>query len=76
MNIKKRIFGSIVVLAIAGLAAFNINVNKQKNELFDVSIANVEALAGESSSGACYQEYTGTFTCAPYWTGWYCPCGA
>ncbi|MDR1524069.1 MAG: NVEALA domain-containing protein [Tannerella sp.] len=53
MNLKKRIFALIVVLAIAGLAAFNVNVNKQKNGLSDISLENIEALAGENSLGDC-----------------------
>ena len=45
---KKKIFGSIVVLAIAVIAAFNVNVNTKEEGLSDISLANVEALAKET----------------------------
>ena len=45
---KKKIFGSIAVLAIAALAAFNVNINTQEDGLSDVSLNNVEALASET----------------------------
>lgn len=50
---KKKILGGIAVLAIAVVAAFNvnINVNIQENGLSDISLENVETLAyGEASS--------------------------
>ena len=50
---KKKIFGSIAVLAIAVIATFNVNVNAQESGLSDVSLDNVEALASETSSGHC-----------------------
>ncbi|MDR2916482.1 MAG: hypothetical protein LBV74_16920 [Tannerella sp.] len=46
---KKKIFGSIAVLAIAAMAAFNVNVNSQDNGLSYISLDNAEALASESS---------------------------
>jgi Tfp pilus assembly protein FimT len=62
---KKKIFGLIAVLAIAAVAAWNVSVNfsSQKNELSDISMANVEALAQENG-GNCpgrYCSYTGAF---------------
>lgn len=73
---KKRLFGSIAILAIAAMTAFNMNINADEKGLSDVSLENVEALAQEiGGSVRCYQEYSGTFTCASYWNGWYCPCG-
>ena len=45
---KKIFFGSIAVLAIAAMAAFNVNMNTQENGLSDVSLANIEALASET----------------------------
>ena len=42
---KEKIFCSFVVLAIAVLAAININLSSNKDRLSDVSLANVEALA-------------------------------
>jgi hypothetical protein len=46
---KKKIFGSIVILAIAAMAAFNVNVNTQEEGLSDISLENMEALAEEAS---------------------------
>jgi hypothetical protein len=46
---KKKIFGGIALLAIAAVAAWNVDLNSQSNELSAVSLANVEALAGESA---------------------------
>ena len=42
---KKIIYG-VAVLAIAGFAAFNANVNSNKYGLSEVSLENVQALAG------------------------------
>jgi len=57
---KKKIFGGIAVLAIAAMAAFNVNMNTQNDNLSDLSLANVEALAqsegGSSSSNCCPQK--------------------
>lgn len=61
---KKKIFGSIAVLAIAAMAAFNVNINTQEECLSDILLENVEALAAIEcnrltllcyidSSGAC-----------------------
>ena len=44
---KKFFLSSMAILAIAAMAAFNVNVNSQENGLSDVSLANVEALAFE-----------------------------
>lgn len=44
---KKKIFGGITVLAIAAMAAFNLNLNTQENDMSLLSLANVEALASE-----------------------------
>jgi hypothetical protein len=46
---KKKIFGGITVLAIAAVAAFNVNFSAQSNGLSDVSLTNVEALANENN---------------------------
>ena len=42
---KKKLFGSIAILSIAAMTAFNVNVNSKEKGLSDVSLANVEALA-------------------------------
>ena len=43
---KKKIFASLVALAIAGIAVTNVKVNSQTKGMSDLSLANVEALAG------------------------------
>jgi hypothetical protein len=46
---KKYVFGGIAVLAIAAVAAWNVNLNSQReNLLSDFALANVDALAGEN----------------------------
>jgi hypothetical protein len=46
---NKFFLGGIAVVVIAAVAAWNVsvNLNSQKSELSDVSLANVEALASE-----------------------------
>ncbi|GHT15086.1 hypothetical protein FACS189426_22330 [Bacteroidia bacterium] len=44
---KKILFG-IAALAIATVSVVNVNFNSQSNNLSDVSLANVEALAQEA----------------------------
>jgi hypothetical protein len=56
---KKKILSGIVLFTIAAIAAWNVNLNSQSNELSDISLANVEALATESGTGNvvdCYSE--------------------
>jgi hypothetical protein len=48
---KKYIISGIAVLAIAAVAAWNVSVNSQNSALSDIQLANVEALAQESTSG-------------------------
>jgi mevalonate kinase len=69
---KKIILGGFAAIAIAVLAAVNVNMNSQsENLLSDLALANVEALAdegGESSGGSnkiCY--YQGTSNYADYY---------
>ena len=47
---NNKVLGSIAVLAIAALTAFNVNMNSQENGLSDVSLDNVEALANENDN--------------------------
>jgi hypothetical protein len=43
---KKKIFGGIIAVVIVALAAVNVNMNSQsENLLSDLALANVEALA-------------------------------
>ncbi|GHT51479.1 hypothetical protein FACS189440_20560 [Bacteroidia bacterium] len=48
---KKIILGSIAIMAIAAVAAVNVNLNSQSEKLSAMMLANVEALAqGESNN--------------------------
>jgi len=64
---KKKIFGSIAVLVIAAMTAFNVNINSNDNGLSDVSLANVEALAFEYDYG-----FGAGFARCDYSTSTYC----
>jgi hypothetical protein len=61
---KKIIFGSIAVLAIAATIVFNVNLNAQSEKLSDVSLANVEALADGESDTVNYWCCGNSDTCA------------
>ncbi|WP_080904340.1 NVEALA domain-containing protein [Parabacteroides sp. Marseille-P3160] len=55
---KKKIFGGLAVLAIAAMAAFNVNLSAQEENLSTISLANVEALAGgEGEDFLCTYSY-------------------
>jgi len=58
---KKKILGGIAVLAVAALAAWNLNLDSKTNGMSDVKLANVEALAdtegGSSGTFTCYSTY-------------------
>ncbi len=47
--------GGFVVLFITTIAAFNVNLNIQKNQSSYLSLANVEALAQEPSAEKKYR---------------------
>jgi uncharacterized Rmd1/YagE family protein len=59
-KMKKKILGGIAVFVIAVVAAWNVNLNSQKSDLSDISLANVEALASETgnNSNVCYNTIT------------------
>jgi hypothetical protein len=46
---KKKILLSIAAVAVVAIAAVNVNIALQSNDLSALSLANVEALAQESS---------------------------
>ncbi len=48
---KKKILVGIAVLAIAAIAAFNVNLNT-KSEVSLLTLANIEALAQDESGGS------------------------
>lgn len=52
---KKKILGALLVVGIAAGAAFNVNMNSDRNELSLLSLANVEALAGENEKDKKYR---------------------
>ena len=47
---KKKIFGGLLVLAIAAVAAFNLNLNSEDSGFSLLSLVNVEALAGDDEN--------------------------
>ena len=53
---KKEILVGIAVLAIAAIAAFNVNLNT-KSEVSLLTLANVEALASESTDPCAGNTY-------------------
>jgi len=60
---KKKLFGGVFVAALIAVAAININMNS-KSESSDLTLANVEALAGsQGSTGLTWEEIIGTLKC-------------
>jgi hypothetical protein len=54
---KKKIFASLIVIAIAAVAAFNVNLSlNQENDMSVLALANIEALAQNESGGTVYCE--------------------
>lgn len=43
---KKKIFAVVAVLAFAAVIGLNVRTNSQENKMADLSLDNVEALAG------------------------------
>ena len=72
---KKEILSGMVAVAIAAVAAVNVNFNNEAEDaLSALSLANVEALAGDESGGGGGGGGTGCYTstilkCAS--TPWY-----
>ena len=70
---KKKFLGSLAILVIATITAFNVNVNTQETRLSDVSLDNVEALASESSAYFCLNlsgcRFDINFDCHVYYNG-------
>jgi hypothetical protein len=71
---RKVILGGIAAIVIAVVAAVNVNLNSQNDNLLsDLALANVEALAQEGNTGNCpggsscsYSNSPGTCTvCCP-----------
>ncbi|MDR2385789.1 MAG: NVEALA domain-containing protein [Tannerella sp.] len=63
---KKMILGGIAAIVIAALAAVNVNMNSQsENLLSDLALANVEALGSEigAACGGCSTSCAGNHCC-------------
>ena len=60
---KKKIFGGIAALAIAAVVALNVQMGmSERNQLSDLSMANVEALAQNENTDKSGYKYSGTLT--------------
>ena len=55
---KKKILGGIAVVAIAITMALNVNFSAKNNNLSDLTLANVEALAQIEIIGDCFMSET------------------
>ena len=63
---KRKFIGGFAVLAIAAMAAWNVNYGSQTKGMSDVMLANVEALAQEIIVGTpCY--YVKYQYCIQFW---------
>jgi hypothetical protein len=66
---RKKILGGIAAAAISAIIAFNMSLNANSNNLSDLSLANVEALARVETGGSDYYVKKrcdiGQITCAP-----------
>lgn len=59
---NKKNFGTIAVLAIATLTAFNVSINTDEKGLSDISLDNMKALANENgTSEDCSNTYKGKY---------------
>jgi hypothetical protein len=68
---KKYLLGGAAILAIAAVAAVNVSLGTKSDDLSNVFLANVEALAGNELSdcpNGCYDNGNGC-----YCNGWH-PC--
>ena len=54
---KKKIFGGIAVLAIAAMAAFNLNLSVGNNHSSSLSLMNIEALANGENKNCTPDRY-------------------
>jgi hypothetical protein len=60
---KKKILGGIAVLAIAAVAVMNVNLSSKSNDLSDVSLANIEALASGERENSVTCKGNGNLEC-------------
>ena len=63
LQMKKKYLVGIAILAIAAIAAFNVNLSPNERSLSMIVLANIEALAANESGGGkritCYNELEG-----------------
>ncbi|MDR3235286.1 MAG: NVEALA domain-containing protein [Prevotellaceae bacterium] len=60
---RKKLIIAASVVAIGAIAAFNVSMNSQSDNLSDLALANVEALAGEKDYPRIWCPY-GRVLCA------------
>jgi hypothetical protein len=52
-NMRKKIFGAIAVVAIAGAIALNVNLKTQAQGTSQLTLSNIEALAQSEGPTPC-----------------------
>ncbi|WP_085537481.1 NVEALA domain-containing protein [Massilibacteroides vaginae] len=70
---KKKLLSIVAVAAVAVAAAWGFNQSNNEVALTDVTLSNVEALAGGESGGTCYYNY-GAADCNDVEGDLYCAC--
>lgn len=65
---KRKLFSVIGVAAFAVAVALNINAGLSNDTAMDVTLVNVEALAGSETS----DEFTGATGCITCWDNYTC----
>ena len=66
---RKKILTTAFAIAIAAVAAWNVNANREKTEMSDMALANVEALAAGEGSSCCIGS---SFKVTSIPGGWHC----
>ena len=69
---RKKILGVTFVVAMMAVAGYNVYVNQTKNSIYELALANVEALAvPEGSGGDCevYCTSDDNYTCIIIYKG-------
>jgi hypothetical protein len=71
---KKKLFIGLAAVAVATLAVVNVSIVSQESSLSSLALANVEALAVETSSNGKVLRWSGPISCEPIGKGTYCVC--
>jgi hypothetical protein len=66
---KKIILGGVAAIVIAVMAAVNVSMNSQNENLSDLALANVEALAAGEGTGSGNTGPAEIVDCAGWGTG-------